>query len=202
MKLSRIALLADGIFAITMTILVLQIQVPSVHADSIVEDLRRGLLHQWPQLLSYCGSFTILGIYWVAHYTQVDYVKKITPTYLWMNIFFLMWIGLLPFTTKLLGTYPGQQLSLMAYGTNLILCSLSLYLNWLYATHNNKLVDGKVVTRAIKRSINRRAAAEPIFYFIGVLLTFVDVRLAIVAFIIPPVLSFAPLLVRMSQRLQ
>lgn len=193
MNLSRIALLADGIFAITMTILVLHISIPQASGPDIATSLRSELIRLWPEILSYCGSFIILGIYWVAHYTQLAYVTKHTPMYLWMNVFFLMWISLIPFSTGLLGSYPGQQVSLLVYGTNLVLCSLSLYLSWAYAVRS-RLVDTVELTAKIKRSTNRRALAEPIFYLIGVLLTFADVRLAIVAFVIPPILSFVPVL--------
>lgn len=200
MNISRIALLADGIFAITMTILVLQLDIPQIVGPDIAASLKSGVYDLWPEILSYCGSFIILGIYWVAHYTQLAFVRKHTPMYLWMNVFFLMWISLLPFSTGLLGSYPGQQISLIIYGTNLVLCSLSLYLNWIYATHKNRLVDAKEVTEKIRQATDRRALAEPLFYLLGVLLTFVDVRLAIIAFIVPPILSFVPVLQQATAR--
>ena len=121
MSKQRIEAFSDGVFAVAITLLVLNFKVTGLDRS----DLRNQILGQWPHLLSYVLSFVIVGVYWVAHHTLFHFVKKTNRALLWLNNFFLMTIVFLPFPAGLLGEYPGSELSILLYGSTLIAANTS-----------------------------------------------------------------------------
>jgi len=98
---TRIEALTDGIFAIAMTLMVFDIKVaPVAHMDQW--NLRHELIQLWPRFLAYVISFVMLGVYWVGHHNQYHYIRRTDRPFLWINIFFLMGVSLIPFSTSLL----------------------------------------------------------------------------------------------------
>src|SRR5919204_959877 len=100
---NRIEALTDGIFAVVMTILVLDISVPQISSHSTVgggvavgTELLKRLFDLWPKILSFGISFVILAIYWMAHHRQFHYIKYSNRDLIWINIMFLMATCLLP----------------------------------------------------------------------------------------------------------
>lgn len=146
---NRVETLTDGIFAVVMTILVLDISVPQISSHSTVggdviagTELLKKLYDLWPKILSFGISFLILAIYWMAHHRQFHYIKHSNRTLIWINIVFLMAICLLPFSTSLLGEYMKQEISILVYAGNSIIIGSLLYIQWWYATsHRGRLVD-------------------------------------------------------------
>jgi uncharacterized membrane protein len=127
----RLEFLTDGIFAIVMTLLVLEITVPQIssHAPDVVQaDLLKKLLDLWPKIFSYVISFMILAIYWRAHHRQFHYIKQADGVLVWTNIMFLMAVSFLPFSTALLGEYIDQQISVLIYGGNSIVIAFCFIL--------------------------------------------------------------------------
>jgi uncharacterized membrane protein len=103
---NRIEALTDGVFAVAMTLPVLDIKVPELRQPTGTADLPLKLLGLGPKLLSYSVSFTILGVYWVGHHIQLSFIRRADRPLLWINILFLLWVALVPFSTALLGEYP------------------------------------------------------------------------------------------------
>jgi uncharacterized membrane protein len=102
---TRIEALTDGIFAIAMTLMVFDIKLP-VGPQTTPWSLRSELIGLWPRFLAYAISFIMLGVYWVGHHNQYHYIRRTDRGFLWINIFFLMGVSLIPFSTGLLGQYP------------------------------------------------------------------------------------------------
>ena len=102
---TRIEALTDGIFAIAITLMVFDIKVPAVTQMNQL-NLRHELIQLWPRFLAYVISFVMLGVYWVGHHNQYHYIRRTDRPFLWINIFFLMGISLIPFSTGLLGQFP------------------------------------------------------------------------------------------------
>ena len=116
---SRIETLTDGVFAIVMTLLVLEIAVPQLsHSEAAIE-LPKQLLELWPVILRYGTSFIILDFFWIGHDYQFHYVKWANRTLLWITIFYLMFVAFVPFSTSLIGEYGDQQISVIIYGINI-----------------------------------------------------------------------------------
>ena len=127
---SRIETLTDGVFAIVMTLLVLEIAVPQLSHSEAATELPKQLLELWPVILSYATSFIILGFLWIAHDYQFHYVKRANRTFLWITIFYLMFIAFVPFSTALIGEYGDQQISVIIYGINISVVGFWEYVRW------------------------------------------------------------------------
>jgi uncharacterized membrane protein len=137
----RILALTDGVYAIVMTILVLELSVPLVLGTAVNKELSHGLLEMWPEFLIYGLSFFVLGVFWLMHHFIFDNIKQYDPALSWINIFFLMCTGLIPFSTALFGAYGAVRITALIYGANMFFGFLGLVALWMYATGRNRLVD-------------------------------------------------------------
>ncbi|MFM2048147.1 MAG: hypothetical protein RI955_695 [Bacteroidota bacterium] len=137
MNKNRLETFSDGVFAIVITLLVLNISLP----DTDINHLANGLLLLLPKLFSYLISFVLIGLYWVGHHFYFDKIKKINGTFLWLNLLLLLSISILPFPTSLLGKFPFQPLTLTIYGCNLLATNLISFLMLRYIYCNRQLAN-------------------------------------------------------------
>ena len=150
LAIHRIVALTDGVFAIVMTLLVLEISIPEIAQSSLHTELPGRLVELWPKLLSYVVSFIILGIFWYLHHISFHYIKRSDNGLIWLNILFLMFIALIPFSTALFGSYGKEQIPLVIYAINLILASVMNSIIWIYATRKYRLVDTNISPGLLK----------------------------------------------------
>jgi uncharacterized membrane protein len=148
MKQARLEGLADGIFAIVMTLLVLEIRVPELPALAHNADLLRALAGMLPSFASYALSFIVLFTYWRGHHHIASvFAKNIDNQLTNINAFFLLFVALIPFTTTLVGTHHNSQLAIGVYGLNIIIIGVLLYAmrEYIYtsSTIRNALVSEK-----------------------------------------------------------
>lgn len=169
----RIGALSDGVFAIVITLLVLEIKVPQVDAA----ELQGALIETMPKILSHIVSFVVLGIYWVGHHNMFQHIKRHDRVLLWLNILFLLCVASMPFPTGLIVQYPDQQVAVIVYAATLIAGGLSLGLMWWYASKDHRLVSAEMKQDFMK-SVHRRVLVAPLFYFIAILLSFFHVLLS------------------------
>ena len=130
---SRLEALSDGVFAIVMTILVLQLGGSAISDAETATQLEAALLAQWPTFVSYGISFLMVGLYWVSHHTYFTFIGEVNETQLWLNLLFLFCLSLIPFTAEVLGDHPDFRAGAVLYGLDLAACTGALYLNWEYA---------------------------------------------------------------------
>ncbi len=147
---NRLEALTDGVFAIVMTLLVLGLGVPVFKGSSMHQEFTQ-LLEMWPKFASYFVTFLVLGFIWSVHHRQFSVFKRSDSVLIWLNIIFLMFISLLPFSTSLLAEYMGQQLPVLIYEGNFFMCTLLGYLKWLYAAGKYRLVDTDLGLREVRR---------------------------------------------------
>jgi uncharacterized membrane protein len=185
----RVESLTDGIFATVMTILGLSLIVPVVTAPSTATLADLGDLV--PGVLVYALSFVIMGVFWVGHHVVFHYIRRTDRTLIWLNNVFLLFVGLLPLTTALLGRFDLVQSTLVAYGLNLIAVQLSLYAAFWYATVHHHLVDADL-DPSIIRAGRRRILLGPCVSVVAILLTFVDPYLSLGIFVLFPVVFILP----------
>jgi uncharacterized membrane protein len=148
---NRVEALTDGVFAIVMTILVLELGVPIMAGEPLHTELTGRLLAMWPEFLSYFVTFLMLGFMWSVHYYQFSNIIRSDSGLVWLNIIFLMFMSLLPFSTSLLGQHINEQVPILIYGGNFIACMLFRYFQWTYATKNYRLVDSDISPVQIKQ---------------------------------------------------
>src|ERR1700676_3442872 len=113
MPTSRIKALSDGVFAIIITLLVLEIHVPEVQDKNISAALEHSLLAMTPKFLSYILSFVLVCIWWVAHHHLFHILKRSDRGLLWLNSLFLLWLAFIPFPTALMGDFPGERIAVL-----------------------------------------------------------------------------------------
>jgi uncharacterized membrane protein len=106
--LDRVIFFSDAVFAIVMTLLILDIQVPEIPPDLVSAELPGRVLDLWPKFFSYVLSFLAVGTYWIAHHGTFRYIKSYDRNLISLNLLFLLSISFVPFPTALLGEY-GEQ---------------------------------------------------------------------------------------------
>src|SRR5215510_3544037 len=131
-SLERLAALSDGVFAVAMTLLVLDLRAPVVEAVRNEGDLRHALVGLAPRLLMYLMSFLTLGIFWAGQQTQLNYFARADRDLSWIHIAFLAAVALMPFTTTLLAEHVTSRIALLVYWVNVLLPGLILYASWAY----------------------------------------------------------------------
>jgi TMEM175 potassium channel family protein len=191
----RITAFSDGVFSIAITLLVLNLHVPTIPSNvpsyKVPGDLLDQLGTQWPSLLSYLLSFVIVGIYWVAHHNMFHYIKRSDRPFLWINILLLMCVAFIPFPAGLLGQYPTQRISVIIYASSLILTNLMLSLLWWYATSNYRLVDQDLDPHFV-RTVNRRNMTAPVVYLVSIGLSFLSPLASLIVFFLFPLYYIIP----------
>jgi uncharacterized membrane protein len=191
MSTSRIEAFSDGVFAIVITILVLEMHVPVVQGSDISTMLASSLLAMAPKFLAYVLSFVIVAIWWVKHHLLFHALKRSDPGLLWLNCLFLLWLSFIPFPTAMLGDYPNERVAVMSYGAVSTLAGISFTWMRYYAFYTAKLVDETIEARLL-RSATFKSVLNPISHCIAVLLAFVDTRLSIALYAILPLIFFIP----------
>src|SRR2546430_6176846 len=136
---TRVEALTDGIFGAVMTVLGLSLTIPYITGPAnqqlpALEDIVTGVL-------TYALSFVTVGVFWVGHHVGFQIVKRTDRTFIWLNNTFLLFVGLLPLTTSLLGHHPFEQLTIVAYGLNLLAIQIFMFLTLWYATLHHHLVE-------------------------------------------------------------
>ena len=173
----RIETLADGVFGIAMTLLAFNLQPPSLSIRDN-EHLGAALLAMLPHIKTYVLSFLVIGIYWISHHFQFHHIRRADRTLLWINIFFLMAVATLPFSTAVLGRYEHFQAAIVIYSANLLLVGLVNAIHWAYVTHGRRLVAPDLSTGIVRLTMVRILLA-PIVAILCALISFFDVAGAV-----------------------
>ena len=120
MSKNRIEAFSDGVFAIVITLLILDIRVPDVEYSQ----LEAAFVPLLPRIFAYIISFGVIGVYWVAHHQSLQLIKQVNGYLLWLNLLYLLAVSFMPFPTALLGRYPGQPIPIVVYSCNLVTANL------------------------------------------------------------------------------
>jgi len=137
MNKTRLEAFSDGVFAIAITILVLNITIEDVSYDA----LPGALVALYPKIFSYVMSFVLIGLYWLGHHFYFERIRFVDGNFVLMNIVLLMLISFMPFPTFLLGKYPLGTIPLALYGCTLLATNLVSFLMILYIYKNRHLAN-------------------------------------------------------------
>lgn len=188
LKISRLEGLTDGIFAIAMTIMILNLHVPSQLADNTSPLTHRDIYFN---LFIFIGSFIILGTHWIAMNFQWGLLSHLNRIYLWINMFYLMAICIVPFSANLLGKYPHNVGSIHFYAVNLLCCSLGQFLT-LHCAHYFKLYNEDIYEPGIYRAALLRLGVAPLFYISSLVIAHWHVTAAFVLLVMPTIIYLVP----------
>ena len=184
----RLAALSDGVFAIAMTLLVLDLRAPGSQLIHSEHDLGRALLALSPRLLMYMLSFMTLGIFWVGQQTQLNHLERSSRNLTWIHLAFLFLVTVVPFSTALLSEHISYRVALVVYWLNILLMGATLYWSWVCAVDRG-LVRSDIPTE-VSDAIKRRIVAAQSLYALGMLLCMISNYLSI-AFIVLVQLNYA-----------
>jgi uncharacterized membrane protein len=174
----RIVNLSDGVFAIAITLLVLDIRTPDIPQNMVSSQLPGVLLSLWPKYLSYVLSFVGISAFWLIHHSIFRPIRSYDRTLLYLNFLFLMVVAFLPFPTSLLGEYGDRQLPVAIYAATLAVGRLLLTaLHW-YSTRNNRLLD-EPQDPATVRFFLIRGLTIPAIFLLSIAVSFFSVSIAI-----------------------
>jgi uncharacterized membrane protein len=184
----RLAALSDGIFAVAMTLLVLDLRVPAAEAIHSEHDLWRALVALSPRLAMYVMSFLTLGIFWVGQQTQLNHLTRSDRSLSWIHILFLFAVTVTPFSTMLLAEFIVYRLALIAYWLNILFLGSTLYLSWMCATEKGLVKDD--LPREVPAAIKSRIMIAQTLYAFGALLCVISTYWSI-GFIVLVQLNYA-----------
>jgi uncharacterized membrane protein len=170
----RLEAFSDGVFAVAITLLVLNIRIPGIDSspDKLLTDqaLWPLLIAQWPMLLAYVTSFATIGIMWINHHRLFNHIKRTDTGLLLFNLLLLLLIVFVPFPTALVAqqyaVHPDQHLAAAVYSGTFVLVACSFNLLWRYASYHNRLLGKDVDQRAVM-AISRQYLFGPVCYLIA-----------------------------------
>jgi TMEM175 potassium channel family protein len=187
-SLERLAALSDGIFAVAMTLLVLDLHLPAKEVIHSQGELWHTLAGAAPQLISYLMSFMTLGIFWNGQQAQLNSFSRSDRHLSWIHIAFLFLVSIMPFSTRLLAEFISYRSALIAYWGNILLLGVVLFASWRYATRAGLLREE--ISRERQCAVERRIVVAQGLYAVGACLCLFNTYASIV-FIILVQLNFA-----------
>ncbi len=191
MKPARLEQLADGIFAIVMTIIVFEIRAPILSDPTNVLELSFAIKALLPIFLSYLLSFALLFTYWRAHHFFVSvYAKNIDLNLTNLNAIFFFFIGLVPFSTSLLGQYSNNKLSIIIFGLHTIIIGMCLFVIRSYVFNSDHIKNIEVSHQEIRRG-TARIFVPVIFAVLAIALAFVNKNLSLGLFTLAVLFNFS-----------
>jgi len=188
-SVERIGALSDGLFAIAMTLIVLEIRVPPLDAHATDGQLAAALGDLAPRFVTYLLSFLTLGIFWNGQQTQLSYVERGNRDLAWLELLFLAIIALFPFTTSLLADHIDLRLALALYWLNIFLAGAALYAIWEYVERSGLTRDG--TAPAVGAAIRRRIGIAQLLYFVGLVIALLVGTYPAIAWIVLVQLNYA-----------
>ena len=182
MDTNRLEAFSDGVFAIAITLLILEIKVPPPSTALGAE-----LLGLWPSYLAYIVSFLVIGAIWINHHAMFQHIVRVDGTLLLLNVLHLMLIAFLPFPTAVLAEafHRGTDEPIAAAFYGGILTVIGIFVNamWRYAAHGYRLIDPHLTAKKVWQ-IRQQFLVGPIFYAIATVVALVFPWLAVLLFIL------------------
>ena len=170
---SRVETFSDGIFAIIITLLVLEIKVPHIDAPLSSKNLLESLLAILPKFISWIISFFTIAVIWVNHHRLFKQFKILDNGIFWWNAVLLLWTTFIPFPTAVLGDYPSNFLSIVFYGLVMSLMAASFSFMRLYVISRRDLLEENVNFELFRKGTVMSVLFGPGMYLSGIVLGFI-----------------------------
>ena len=180
-NIERLTFLVDGVFAITITLLVLELRLPEDGTAS----LKEGLLALLPRLYIYFIAFYSIANHWVVHQRMFRHITSADTTMMWLTILGLLFITLIPATTAIVGRYPNEKLAVASFSINSSLQALTTSIFWFYVVRKQKQFAVQsdphllMITAQIWLVIS-------VGWFVSILIGYINVYLAYTSWVILP----------------
>jgi uncharacterized membrane protein len=181
MNKNRLEAFSDGVLAIVITIMVLELRVPA-------EPTWPALLHELPTLLSYMLSFIYVGIYWNNHHHMLHLAGRVNGGVLWANLHLLFWLSLIPFTTRWINDTGLAEVPVLVYGLDLLLAAIAYYIL------KSALIGQQGRSGALDEAMGQdwKGKGSPVLYIAGMGLSLVNPLLGIAAYTVVAAIWLIP----------
>ena len=189
MSLERIATFSDGVFAIIVTILVLELRVPHLDDPHNTRELAKALAGLMPKFLSWVASFLYVCVFWIHHHYIFRIARAADRGLVWLNNLFLLCHSFIPFPTALIGDYPKNPLAVSFFGVVLLVNALAIIAVHAYVVRN-LLADGE--DRSAEWKHSRRSFQGPVLFGFGAVLAWVAPTVSLVLYLVIPILFILP----------
>jgi uncharacterized membrane protein len=184
---NRVETFSDGIFAIIITLLILEIKVPHIEDYNSSAELVQALSGLIPKFASWIISFFTIAVIWVNHHKLFKQFKQLDSGIFWWNAVLLLWTSFIPFPTAVMGDYPGNFVSIVLYGAVMALMALSFTcLRW-YVLGKKETLEETVDVQAFRTGTWFSLLFGPVMYLTGIVLGLIHPYLAFAIYLGIPV---------------
>lgn len=178
-QIDRMILFTDAVFAIAITLLVIDIKVPKIAENGTEQDFLNALLVEMPNFIGFMVSFFVIGLYWFLHHKIFGYVINYTNKLIWLNLVFLFSIVLLPFTTSVYSEYSTEaHIHLVSpyaiYVYNICFTGLMQFFLVRYIYNPKNEVSEMLPAENLQKAAKKRSLAIPLIFFTSLLLTYLS----------------------------
>lgn len=174
----RLESLTDGIFAITMTLIILDLKAPENIPSNLAEqEVPAMLINMFPDVEAYAISFIVLGIFWLRHQIQFRYIKSVSRFLIGINVIFLMLIGFVPFSVGLLMKYSDFSLPFRIYVINLLLISILLFFHMFYCVRK-KVFLVEDFSQVMQKRFIILSVVPGVIFAMSLIASFINLRVA------------------------
>lgn len=164
--LERIVFFSDAVFAIAITLLALELKLPTISEKGHISS---ALLELWPKYQSYTTSFLIIGLYWMGHHHYFRFIRRYNYVFIGLNTGLLASIALLPFATSVLDAYPTRPGAIAFYAACMAITGYLKTVLWCYAVHGGNLVPSSL-SHQRQKQLFYRALIPPVVFTLSIVL--------------------------------
>ena len=181
---NRVETFSDGVFAIIVTLLILEIKVPHLASADSAQQLLDAIITLTPKLLSWVISFFTICIIWMNHHRLFEMFNGINVGLFWLNTHVLLWVCFVPFPTAVMGDYPRNPLAVALYGLVMGFAGIAFVLTRIYCLKNKSLLKETVSLAIYKKGIAYSFLLGPVAYFLGAALAWINTYLSFVVYLL------------------
>lgn len=196
-QVERLVLFSDAVFAIAITLLVIDIKVPEIHGAANEHGFLHGLLQQIPKIFGFILSFFFIGLYWTIHHRMFGFITNYTGKLIWLNLLFLFSIALMPFSTAVYSEYSTPQFVMLVspyaiYVANICLIGFTDFLLWKYIGNPKNGVAEGIPTVGFIRTAKIRSLLLPAIFIVSLIVAVLvnPIIGRFILFLIPIVMGF------------
>jgi uncharacterized membrane protein len=151
-RLERLIFLSEGVYAIALTLLAIELVLPESSADLHDRELLKSLLESWPKVLAFLTSFTVIANFWVGHNVLFQHVRRFDGGMMWLALLQLLCVAFIPFPTSVIGSHISDPVAQQFYFSTLLVAGLVMAALWWYMTSRRRVLEPDLSPRFIRRT--------------------------------------------------
>lgn len=184
---NRVEALIDGIFAFAMTLLVVSLTVPELTKAQAAVELPARVAAMHSEFFTFFIAFFVLASFWLVHHKQFNIIRTVNPTVLWINIYILFFIVLLPFSTSIGGDYSDVQVAVVIFHANMFIIGALFFIHWYYISHHPYLLSSDLDQATASWNMHHALLVVPFVALTGIALSFMMPSNSMMVYLLIPV---------------